>query len=156
MSKIIITEAQFNKLNTTLNSKLTPEMVKFYQYNNEMTGKLNILYNKITFMSVGDLINEPNSFDELRNISSICDNISSVFHNLYLEATKMFNKDSSLSDEEYDKEWYDIDYALNDTYRLFNDKVEIIRDIIYALDKISEINKIDAGLFSDNDKTIEV
>jgi hypothetical protein len=108
----------------------------FIDYHKRIIPKLNGIYTNLTFITLNDVLGKEDIFSDLENMVM---DIDSEAHKFLSRATDMFGKNSTISDEDYDKYWYEIHTNLDDKYREISDKSMAIQDIIIAIHGLSEI-----------------
>ena len=150
--KIIVTESQLELLKLI---KQNEDVInKFKNRFNVITQQLNTLYNKIQFISVGELLNKETDVSELLKFveglessnSAIEDDMTKFFNDM----TKFFNSEG---EDVYVEKYESINYDLEKNYYYKNsDKINVVSAILMNLERLvdeSVDNKYE-DVFKDN------
>jgi hypothetical protein len=143
--KIILTERQLELLKLI---KENEDVInKFKNRFNVITQQLNTLYNKIQFISIGELLNKETDVSELLKSVQGLESSNSAIEN---DMTKFFNSEG---EDVYVEKYESINYDLKMNYYYKNsDKINVISAILMNLERLvdeSVDNKYE-DVFKDN------
>lgn len=143
--KIIVTESQLELL--MLIKENEDVINKFKNRFNAITQQLNTLYNKIQFISIGELLNKETDVSELLKFVEGLESSNSAIEN---DMTKFFNSEG---EDVYVEKYESINYDLEMNYYYKNsDKINVISAILMNLERLvdeSVDNKYE-DVFKDN------
>tara|TARA_R110000796_G_scaffold11198_4_gene37358 strand:+ start:5965 stop:6432 length:468 start_codon:yes stop_codon:yes gene_type:complete len=138
--KLILTETQHKMIKILFESEqasLTPQMQTFHSFYERAIPKLNALYSRISFLSVGDLLGNNDAYRDLTEVGELAEGIGYKASELHRSATKPFDG-NYMTDEEYEAKWENIHNKLDDlNYDIYH-KSDAIDDIVSTLKKLAE------------------